>query len=481
MKKARILTSIIICFALVAIAGCSDGSLPVIGSNDLVEEETLDLVDSETWGEEVSEATEDMGDVEEGDDKGSGGGRGIFEPPIIPPIIQTRPKPDLRGIDKVVGIVKPIVPEDPDIDMSLIPKPVVGPIADLSNTIASRIRLSIRTADLKGAETDDHPVIQFCRERSQLRVDAEDKVKAKCVRYDLAEQPIYYRECETVENEDGKKVVECKHISDDKGIRFERGVENVFLLKCRTGEGEACNFEEFPYFSIAYGVPDQNDGWREWWLQGIQTQYVYGTVNKDGTYNDYRTKIAYWNPCLMRRFEYSLIYPDIEYFGPDDRALCAVLKTGDKDGAGTNDEIKLAFNGYEKRPLILGYEDYTDFERNALTTYGFSWYVVPGKDHDPYENKLSRKFYVEKEEGGDDWYLESLRVYMFRPGMSFEDALHPTDFHGVELDDEIYGMDDVDMWFDDDGDITYPTDDSWIKLYTKRYLPTDFWELGSLH
>jgi len=406
MKNARILSSIVICLALVAIAGCSDGWLPNI-SSELVE------VDETAW--ELPEPTVETGEVVEPikDEAGVEGG-GVFDPPTIPPVINVRPKPDLTGIDRIVGVVKPIVPKKP---VQANPDIIIAGGIHTAPINRPKLKVEMITPYVQYAETDLQVTLYLCPEKAYLPGNyfkgSEDKQiwPSYCSRHVLG------------------------HNLDDeeKEGLFERGSRDEFILEeCSVtrqvyedGEyserTENCNFDDMKYFQVEI-TDGSNNNKLHWMLQGIKLTIQYP---------DEVDRVIYWNPCLNAELGNGQNHVDLSR---DDSQFCIVTKTADEENAGTDKDVYLSYtlpfkygdkeNAEENITdvkLDLGASKktghkykFSDMEEGEEATYGIRFY-----DETAFGLARPPKIVVWKNSKNDDWVLENLEVYAFHPGMSF--------------------------------------------------------------
>jgi hypothetical protein len=400
--------------AVVAIAGCSDGSLPNI-SGELVE--VVDDIDSGMSGEEDLGTEEDTAGIEEGSGKGGGNGP-IFDPPTIPPVINVRPKPDLTGIDRIVGGVKPIMPQKP---VRVNPDILIAGGIHTAPISKPKLKVEMITPYVQHAETDLDITLYLCPKKEYLPGN----------KFAGSDEEIWPSYCS--KHELGEDLVD-----DERDDLFERGSHDEFILEdCKVtkqfykdgeyvDEVESCNFEDMKYFQVKIR-PRKGKDRLLWMLQGIKLAVQW----HDAAGELVDEKVIYWNPCLNAELSNYFYYINMSR---DDSQFCVVTRTGDDEDAGTDKKVYFSYTLPSKYgdketaeenitdvKLGLGRDpgegrryDFDDMEEGMEATYGIRFY-----DEMAFGLARPPKIVVWKDSKNDDWVLDSLEVYAFHPGKSF--------------------------------------------------------------
>jgi hypothetical protein len=430
MKNARILGCMILCMALLAIAGCSDGTSNFdAGLDGVVEEITLDEIENEVASGEMEEPVADTEGVEEGSGKGGGGGSddsdgftSVIKLPVIPPVVGTKAKPD------------PIAPQDP---VRINPGTLVAGGIQTAPVNKVTVKVETLTADVEHGETDMNVVLYLCPDKADLPRPSEKHRgktttmhETRCSAHSLGKQ---------------------SGLADDEYLDlFERGQRDEFILdECKVGvntdvdqDGEyekgvgGCNFERMRYYQIYVHNPDGH-GYNKknliWMLQEIKLTLQW----RDAAGELLEEKVQYWNPCLNAEFP---MQKRVD-LSDDDTQFCVVTKTKDEEYADTDKDIYFSYQlpmCYGKEDLeedhkCEGYTDiidvnldlgaglsgsnyrykFDDFRRGMRNVRGIRIYdkIMVGN--------AGAKVAIWKNSTNDDWVLEELEVYAFHPGKSF--------------------------------------------------------------
>lgn len=196
----------------------------------------------------------------------------------------------------------------------------------------------------------------------------------------------------------------------------------------KTGEGTDMT-DKYQYFQLKLEDPCGDDD-NEWLLQGIRVEAKYADAAK--------APYIYYNPCVEKWMDKG----DILNFGPNDTAVCAIVKTIDKttdnNFGGTNSPVSLVmenfaiaelpqrggfesvadwapeFEIHDDNKLALamrwnGADDIDDFAQGSENSYGdYIFDVKPAfKDTPSVILHLG---------GGDSWIPARAQVFVFQPG-----------------------------------------------------------------
>lgn len=256
--------------------------------------------------------------------------------------------------------------------------------------------IEIYTGEVPYAQSRNHPKIQFCGCPNDSCLDS-------CV-----EVPLINR----------------NDLNNSDVDRYSIG--NSFYLNQIIELMNDNNLTSFPYFRVSLSNT-YDDGWV---FEGIKIRFSLGF-----NYGQTRSKI-YWNPCVHRWMN-----PGQEIkFSENDTAVCTRVYTGNTNGAGTKDRVKLNMDSSDDREsisnndYILSYSphfvydnghnsmnldwssgEFSDNQRNQIVSYGDYFYNME------FSALGSSLFWLEKanRNGSDGWYLDRIKIYAFQPAKSF--------------------------------------------------------------
>jgi len=383
----------------------------------------------------------------------------------LPPEEAVRPvtEPEVQPLDREV--VEPMA-EPPK---EAAPGMFLGTIeAEKVESKITKVLVHIKTADWKGAGTDEKIYISFgC-----------DKGWKSCRFPDLKLSH--------------ERTVGCEDDCDN----FERGNTNIFEFDASR---DALGLTKEDLKTFVLSMQKKLSYWTDikyaWLMEGLKIEYIEETIIGDVSKGE-RKRLAYWNPCVGR---WVYDYHDWDIYGVNDTAVCAVVETSVVDKAGTDDAVWLEFADYNYEPsphshnpsyLSVGYDSaepevgyaahfceyhdklymrlalrlarplsligdgqlgsaprrwksmYDNFERGKRTSYGA--YSYDRNYFSSTGGKPKRVRVVKQKDGkGGGFRMERLEVFVYQPGKDFKYADHckPDQNCAVKLAGPIYYLD----------------------------------------
>jgi hypothetical protein len=356
----------------------------------------------------------------------------------------------MRTVTRVPRTVAPQLPKKlPDVPIAPITDHRVGAIqagspdgADNLVTASPElmqemIQIEFGTPDIKYGDSDSKKVIRFCKAPEFLD-KAMDIAGRSCMEISWTEY-------------------------------FARNSTRSRLAYCRFADGTPCSLDDLPFFVVKNtGSTNQGD---QWWLGSIKITQIKGYPKESDedkafgakvgiasleNFDEVSRNIYYWNPCVMKRLVPEWRSGSVK-FGKYDVAWCALVETKDQENAETEDPIYLYFLIDQGEGTLLELWPNDDFGRGAKTAYGRT-YFAKNPDEMVFRAENERVFAIGKavedfspdtghSPGTDDWKMEDIYVYLYRPGMSFkEDKDHPAYFYRGSEETDVLISEDLPIW-----------------------------------
>ena len=275
----------------------------------------------------------------------------------------------------------------------------------------------------------------------------------------------------------------------------EKGATNKFTIDTHVGKYRT------DYFKI--WLKRNGTEHPGWLLEGVKIEQIIKTTFSDGTTTS-RKELAYHNPCVLKWFidDGAAIRS-----GPEDTAICAIVKTGSKDKSGTDDDVNLVFEGIPTDKIVkagsdISYKDGPMFELDSTElTLNLAWnkwndhekgreasYGDYSFDTDFFEstNKNPESVTISKEEDGKygGWLLGRLRVYIFQPAkaVKYGDNCKPSDSCSAQIEEIIHTIDRSpgELWIEDETDLEFTWTVHKKSTWTDDFDLKDFQDMGGV-